>query len=574
MRTYPFRKAQAVLSALFVATFLFTASASAQTVLMDLGDNFSDMSAQNWNTMIFNQAVPDLVDDTGTSTGISFTPLFWGGDFQNSANWIEDTDWVLQEAATDHFGGFSNSTITLGNLDGLYRLEVVCSHPQTNHLTDITVNDSFADRNFQNIPGVNGDDFDPEQDGRVAKNWLIWDDVEPVGGNITLRVIKLAGTNAISVGALRLTRTGDLVPEPDPTVTKTASPENLPEPGGSVNFTVRIDNSASISADMTSLTDTVAGNLDGQGDCSLPQTIAASGFYECTYSAMVTGDPGDSETRTTTASGSLTGEGAFSVGDSATVTITDALPSGSVTKTASPTEVDEPGGNVTFSVTVDNLGTGESLSLTALVDDIHGDLNGQGTCSVPQTIAPSGSYSCSFTVAINGAGGDSETDTVTATLSDDEANSITPSDSATVNIIDLMPQGYVNKATTGCAGDVSLEPGGTNDFQVTVLNTGEESVELTDLFDDMYGDLNGQGTCSVPQTIAPGSSYTCRFSGSFTGSAGDSESSELTATIEDDEMNIDTPTHTLVLEILAPEDVLLVDCFEAGNTDAWSVVVP
>ena len=77
----------AIVAALLLI-FAGVGSLQAQTVLMDLGDNFSDMSAQNWNTLIFNQAVPDLIDDTGATTGISFTPLFWGGDFQNSANWI------------------------------------------------------------------------------------------------------------------------------------------------------------------------------------------------------------------------------------------------------------------------------------------------------------------------------------------------------------------------------------------------------------------------------------------------------------------------------------------------------
>ncbi|MEM1182889.1 MAG: hypothetical protein AAGM22_31385, partial [Acidobacteriota bacterium] len=149
-------------------------AARGQTVLIDLGDNFSVMTSQNWNTMIFNQAAADLIDDTGASTGISFTPFFWGGDFQNSANWIEDTDWVLKEAATDHFGGFFDSRIILGNLDGLYKLEVVCAHPQTNHLADLTVNGSFASGNFQDTPGVNGDNFDPKVDGRDAQNWLVW----------------------------------------------------------------------------------------------------------------------------------------------------------------------------------------------------------------------------------------------------------------------------------------------------------------------------------------------------------------------------------------------------------------
>lgn len=419
--------------ALFLAAFLVPV-AWGQTVLIDLGDNFSDMSAQNWNTVQFTQTVPDLVDDSGASTGISFAPLFWGGDFQNSANWIEDTDWVLQEAATDHFGGFSISTITFGNLDGLYKLEVVCAHPQTNHLTDIRVQDIFADQNFQNIPGVIGDDFDPKVDGRDAQNWLIWNDIEPVNGEITLSVQKLAGTNAISVSALRLVRTGDAGTS-SIDLSTSATSMTVPEPGAMVQFDVQIDNTGTTDVDITSLTDSEFGNLDGQGDCSLPQTIAVSGNYTCSFMGMVSGNAGDSVSPMVSASGSGSA-GAVAADDTSTVDITDVQPAASVTKFKADcgSVIEEPGGTVSIGVTVTNASV-ESIDVTDLFDDTHGDLNGQGTCSVPQTLGVGSSYSCIYDVSLTGVAGDSETSTTTATFDDDEANVLTADGGVTVGII-------------------------------------------------------------------------------------------------------------------------------------------
>ena len=53
-------------------------------------------------------------------------------------------------------------------------------------------------------------------------------------------------------------------------------------------------------------------------------------------------------------------------------------------------------------------------------------------------IATSSFYQCSFTAAVNGNIGDTETNTVTATAVDDEANSTNANDSATVTLIDLI----------------------------------------------------------------------------------------------------------------------------------------
>ena len=89
-----------------------------------------------------------------------------------------------------------------------------------------------------------------------------------------------------------------------------------------------------------------------------------------------------------------------------------------VTKTASPTTIGEPGGNVTFTVDVHNLASMRSSS-TALVDDVYGNLDGKGTCDTGGTIAAGDTYTCHFSGAVAGAPGSSHTDTVTADASND-----------------------------------------------------------------------------------------------------------------------------------------------------------
>jgi LPXTG-motif cell wall-anchored protein len=90
---------------------------------------------------------------------------------------------------------------------------------------------------------------------------------------------------------------------------------------------------------------------------------------------------------------------------------------------------------------------------------------------------------------------------------------------------------------------------------VTVTNTGGEPVTITELVDDVYPDIASLGTCTtavgtvlVPAP-GPGNVYTCAFTGSFTGTAGDSQTDTVTATAIDDEDNeaeaSDTATVTL-----------------------------
>ena len=52
----------------------------------------------------------------------------------------------------------------------------------------------------------------------------------------------------------------------------------------------------------------------------------------------------------------------------------DNPPTADVTVTAAPTAVPESGATVTFSVTVTNTSPADAVTITALVDDVYGDL--------------------------------------------------------------------------------------------------------------------------------------------------------------------------------------------------------
>ncbi len=83
------------------------------------------------------------------------------------------------------------------------------------------------------------------------------------------------------------------------------------------------------------------------------------------------------------------------------------------------------------------------------------------------------------------------------------------------------------------------EPGGTFGFSVAVTNTSAVPLTVTEIVDDVYGDLASQGTCTdaVGTTLAAGDSYACEFPGELTGNAGATQTDVVTVTAVDDEGN-------------------------------------
>jgi hypothetical protein len=313
-------------------------------------------------------------------------------------------------------------------------------------------------------------------------------------------------------------------------VRKFAAPDEIPEPGGTVGYGLLLvnpsDNPGS-TVTVSNLVDVVDGvPSDLSGDCPLPIVIAPGDYATCVFSRTVSGPPGTVVSNTVTASGQDALANPLSDSDSATVTIIDVASSIDVSKQASPTTVSEPGGDVTFTVTITNTSPTDTVTIQALTDDVHGNLAGRGTCVVPQVLAPSATYACSFTAFVGGSGGDVETDTVTVSGVDDDGIAVSGSGQASVSILDDVPD---ISALKNAVPTVVPAPAGTVRYSVSVTNeSAADVVTITSLVDSEFGDLNGQGSCSVPQILQPGGSYTCEFDGVVRGSEDDTHYNEVT----------------------------------------------
>jgi hypothetical protein len=230
-------------------------------------------------------------------------------------------------------------------------------------------------------------------------------------------------------------------------VTKTTVPEmaTVPESGGSATYSVTVHNDSTV-ADLTlnSLTDNQYGDITQLSatvtatTCAVPQTIAPTATYACTFTATVPpGNVGGSFTDVVEACGSNIANPEVCKTDDATVLYSDVPQAPTLAKAATgfACQID-----VTYTVVVTNNPgqdpTPSALTLTSLIDAPYGDITQvQGnvlstTCSVPQTIAASGNYTCSFVGRINSCD-TSLVDTVTGTGTA-EGVTYTPSGSATV----------------------------------------------------------------------------------------------------------------------------------------------
>ena len=344
------------------------------------------------------------------------------------------------------------------------------------------------------------------------------------------------------------------------TIDKVASPTSVPEPGGDVTFTFRVHNaSPADTVTIDELTDSVYGNLFVRGDCDTlaskelaPDDGAAGGPDEatCSFSALVSGNAGDSHHNIASVTGHDEDQRTVTDEDFADVAVTDVAPSIDVTKTADPITVAEPGASVEFTVDVKNTSVStDPVTITSLVDDPDGagpaepiDLNGEGSCSLPQVIQPGDTYTCRFTRMITGNAGDVKVDVVTAAGHDDDEHSVSGHDDAEVTITDVASSISVDKSATPSSVQ---EPGGDVAFTVAVKNTSAaDAITIDTVVDSIYGNLATKGTCGTligkvlqRDDHAPGGpdEAACTFTGSVTGTAGSTHTDVVTVTGHDDD---------------------------------------
>lgn len=246
--------------------------------------------------------------------------------------------------------------------------------------------------------------------------------------NVDADFVNVAAVTGLDEFGVEVSAQDNAVVDVLPTVelTKRADPMTLPEPGGDFTFALTIHNTSSEPVVITGLDDTNALNqscLDLVG-----QTLAVEGTATCSY--VVNHTAVDSYENVATVAVKDDEGNPAQANDRVTVEVFDVPPAIKVDKGAAPGIVEYTGGDVTFTVTVHNESV-EAVTLFFLEDDIHGPLDGLGTCALPQIIPLDGVYTCEFTLFVV-AGDEGETDTITAKVNDDEGNEASASDTATV----------------------------------------------------------------------------------------------------------------------------------------------
>ena len=337
-------------------------------------------------------------------------------------------------------------------------------------------------------------------------------------------------------------------------ITKTPSPSSLPEPGGQFTFNFVVTNTSNETVTITDLTDDIYGNLNGRGTCATGAVLAPGAQYRCSFTVTFTGPPGANQTDVVTVRVVDDDGQSATDTDDAVITITDVPPAIRVVKTANPLVRNEPGGTFTFTITVTNIGP-EDITITDLTDDVYGNLNGRGTCAVGAVLQHNGgTYTCSFNADFFGNAGASQTDIVTASGVDNDGSRTTARDDAVVRLVDVPPTVTVIKDADPASRP---DPGGAFTFHITVTNTSFEPVTVVSLTDDVYGNLNGRGTCAIGAVIPAGGSYRCQFTVDFRGPGGASQVDRVFATVVDNDgsrasANDDARISITPLPVVAP----------------------
>ncbi len=377
----------------------------------------------------------------------------------------------------------------------------------------------------------------------------------------------------------------DVAPTLD--VTKTASPTSMPEPGGLATFTVSVWNTSPEAVTVTSLTDTVGADIANllasasTTDCdTMSRNLAASNgsrggadTMSCTFSLAIAGNAGfvhaDRVDATVTDNDATTATDF----DTATVTLTNVLPTIDVTKVANVESLPEPGGPVAYSVTVWNT-SNEAVTVTSLTDTVGAavadllasastsdcDTAGRGLAASDGTRGGPDTLACSFTVNVAGNAGDVHANRVDAIAVDDDASSATDFATESVSLTDVAPTLDVTK--TPDVDSVS-EPGAPVTYTVTVWNTSNEGVTVTSLTDTVGADvanllasaLNtdcdtvGRSLAASDGTRGGADTLTCAFTINVTGNAGDVHVNRVDAVVTDDDQSSATDFATALVPI-------------------------
>ena len=183
-------------------------------IRIDFGTAAGTTLVGQWNN-IDNLALAGrtsgLIDfNTGSATTVSVDGLGgpWRSFVGDDLGAFLPQDWFVQPATRDAAGlssGLSASYLFEGLPDGTYTVEAISARTTFDYQNLFVVNGVQANRTFLGTPVFTP--WGSTSHGLTPSNWLIWDDVEVVGGVI---VLDLSGSGTLSMlNALRISGGGE-----------------------------------------------------------------------------------------------------------------------------------------------------------------------------------------------------------------------------------------------------------------------------------------------------------------------------------------------------------------------------
>jgi len=351
-------------------------------------------------------------------------------------------------------------------------------------------------------------------------------------------------------------------------ITESSDPVSVPEAGAPVNFTIRVRNTSPVdSVTLQTLTSSRFGDLRPLCAGLIPTTLAPGGSIVCTFTKTMSGDVDTILRQQTTATARDDDGQLISDSTQSAIGVTDTPATLKITQLAEPSGVAEPGGMVTFTITIRNSSPVDDVTINQVEESRLGDMRAGCRPTLPTTLTPGAEMSCRFSHFVSGNASTIDQRMITVTGIDDDAVTVRDFDVITVDVLDVAPVATLN--ATASPNQI-LESGGLVTMTVAIVNEGPEVTTLTALSNTLAGELNGVGTCRLPQSLAAnGGGYTCFFARLVEGVATAPPLNRFTATIADDDGNRRQLTDEAELFLVAvtanvqtsKDDALLIDRF-------------
>ena len=352
--------------------------------------------------------------------------------------------------------------------------------------------------------------------------------------------------NTIAKGTIKTNEEATNKEKAEDTLTVNASPEmqiskdvtstGPYNEGDLITYSIQVYNRGDISLSNVQITDPGTGVTLGTCTPVLGSTLAPDDSMTCTATHPVTADDIDEGEFTNTAFGDS--DQTDPVSDDETVPLSGG-PALSVNKQTTSSGPYELGDTITYEIRVRNIGT--TILSDVQVTDPGTDVV-LGTCTpvLGSSLAVGASMRCTATHLVTQS--DVNTGEFTNTAYGDSAETDPESDTVTIPILENPKLKVYKEVIT----DPPYEIGDTVDYEIVVLNTGNQTLNNVTLTD--VGDGVTPGTCdrSDPVTLDVGEYMTC--TASFEVTQADFDNGEFTNTAVADSDESDPAEGSAIIE--------------------------